>query len=267
MPHVEEENLRNVEVTKSADNYFNKVIESEASTTFVVSMCLSSLLDLNAKFNGKNTSSFLNAVVTKSRSQPVRYAFQMARQVPSQQETGKCALAYLVLEVLNDPMKCSSKNSCFYYGDFCVCNDNLDVKGKMVLLVEDEKMQDFAVKWSENVKDILSKRKSSTKILSLKAVFHIASNAFLKILQPIERNEETQKKILKQTKPKQNAVGRASSLLGFSVTTVDRNSIFNETKDGSNDESHEIIVNKTPRDFCQICWTSLSNANGGTLLV
>ena len=258
-----ENNKRNFADFTAADECFDDIMVQEHDFSIVIKVSMQSLREMRRNTGKATTFKGLN--VSKSRSRPVKYSFQMENQIAVKLASGelKSALCHFILEPLSDPSKCSNKQSCFLYSDFCSCNSFLPVRVKVVIISDEKEHQKCAKAWVEKIKSIFSNQKPECPGLSLGKVICIAKNTFHSIVEiQNEKDGNSEHKVLTLTKTiarKRKVIDQASALLGFSVIPVNQDDL----ESAMNSEENLVITNHAPRDFCEICWTSLSNTGEG----
>jgi len=267
-----ENNKRNSADSTAADSYFENIQNQEKDFSVVTKLSLKSLFDLNAILprGARSVATFQGLTVSKSKSHPIKYCFQMENQISVKlsNDDVKSALSFFILEPLSDPSKCSNKQNCFEYNDFCICNQYLPVRIKLVMMSEEEEHQNCAKEWANKIKEIFGIQKPNCPGFYLSKTINILKNTFESTMRvhDVKDDKESSKKILslmKTTSRKRKVMDKVSSLLGFAVKPVDKDD--EHSKVDPHSYERPVITNHAPRDFCEICWISFSETGEGQI--
>ena len=262
-----ENNKRNSGDVLLADAYFQQILEDEKSCFIKTQVSMHSLVDLNGKLWGNEGKNCVIQGLTATRSctRPLLFAFQMNDQAAAKLG-GETTSSYLILQPLSDPGNCSNKEDCFQHNGFCVCNQYLPVKIKVTILSAEENNQKSEKAWREKVKEIFSKQNSVCPQMNLKKILSIVANAFTHIAQQNWHEQAKENKLRLRSngpilKSKREVVDHVSTLLGFSCNPITEARFNLREREGASNAY--LITNHTLKDFCEICWSSLSDESGG----
>ena len=277
MPQIQEKNKHNLLETIAADVHFENVLKAEQDASTVINVSLQSFFDVDSRFgkaenNNKDPAKMFGVNVWKSQSRPIKYAFQMEKQLPVKLTNGevKSALAYLIVEPLFDFKKCQNKDCCFTQNGFCQCHPYHQTRLKLVIQSDEKRHQECLRVWKKKLDNIIKKSRPGCPGMYMEKIVKITSftyNATAEEMyhETVDEKQAKQKKLFlfNEAPYKRKVMDKAYSLLGFSATTFDSEQIGTTETDANKEK--QIIVNNNPKDFCEICWTELTEENEGDL--
>lgn len=253
--------------TIAADVHFQAVLEADEKASSVINLSVDSFYSLSSQFFNDGPVSMFGVTARKSSSRPVKYAFQMEKQIVVKLESGevKSALSYLIVEPLSDPSNCSDKCRCFSDNGFCVCHPYLPTKLKLRIQSDEKLHQECVEVWKQKLDEILFRPRHGCLGMYLEKVLKMvcftynttAEESFNLNLALTKFKKYTN--LLKTAPYKRKVTDKAYSLLGFSFAEVSPEDL--SLKDGNEDVA--VIENNNPRDFCEICFAELSEDSEG----